>query len=76
MTQLIQSALDAAWEAFQNTTIDLLADSDDETRRCLNNAIATYVVATERTNKIAAPGRAGASIAANGQRTVPAEKCR
>jgi hypothetical protein len=40
-------ALEIAWGAFQNTPIDLVADSDDETCRCLHNAIAAYLVATQ-----------------------------
>jgi hypothetical protein len=44
----VNSALDraafaAAWNAFQNTPIDLVADSDDETCRCVHNAIAAYL---------------------------------
>lgn len=39
-------AFELAWNAFQNTPIDLLADSDDETCRCVFNAITAYLVAT------------------------------
>ncbi|GEM_PF-5727517 len=31
--------MDAAWDAYQNTGIDLCADSDDETRKCVENAV-------------------------------------
>lgn len=41
-------AFEIAWGAFQNTTIDLVADSDDETCRCVHNAIAAYLVAVGR----------------------------
>lgn len=44
---LDQLAFELAWNAFQNTPIDLLADSDDETCRCVHNAIAAYLVATK-----------------------------
>lgn len=40
---LHQSSFEAAWAAFQNTGIDLVADSDDETCRCLHNAISAYL---------------------------------
>lgn len=40
---LHQSSFDTAWAAFQNTDIDLVADSDDETCRCLHNAISAYL---------------------------------
>ena len=44
-TQVLdQVAFDAAWHAFQHTKIDLVADSDDETCRCLHNAIRAYLV--------------------------------
>lgn len=44
-TQVLdQGAFDAAWHAFQHTGIDLVADSDDETCRCLHNAIRAYFV--------------------------------
>lgn len=35
----LREALDAAWEAYQSTPVDLCADSDDETRRCVENAV-------------------------------------
>ncbi|HVN82293.1 MAG TPA: hypothetical protein VMW38_25130, partial [Terriglobia bacterium] len=40
---LNQEAFRQAWQAFQNTPIDLVADSDDETCKCLSNAIRTFV---------------------------------
>lgn len=40
---LNQEAFRKAWIAFQNTPIDILADSDDETCKCLSNAIRTFV---------------------------------
>lgn len=40
---LDQAAFDAAWDAFQNTGIDLIADSDHEQCRCLWNAIRSYL---------------------------------
>lgn len=40
---LDQAAFEAAWDAFQNTGIDLLADSDDEQCRCVANAIKAYI---------------------------------
>lgn len=39
---LDQGAFDVAWHAFQHTKIDLVADSDDETCRCLHNTIQAY----------------------------------
>lgn len=33
-------AIEAAWKAYQDTPIDLLADSDEETKRCVVNALA------------------------------------
>lgn len=42
---LNQKAFEAAWHAFQNTPIDLLADSDDEQCRCVGNAIIAYIQA-------------------------------
>lgn len=45
-TQVLDKlAFEAAWDAFQCTKIDLLADSDDETCRCLHNAIRAYFAA-------------------------------
>lgn len=41
--QLIQPAFNLAWHAFQNTPIDLVGDSDDETCKCLHNAIVAYL---------------------------------
>lgn len=35
----LREALDKAWEAYQSTPIDLCADSDDETRKCVENAV-------------------------------------
>lgn len=32
-------AIEAAWKAYQDTPIDLLADSDEETKRCVVNAL-------------------------------------
>jgi hypothetical protein len=46
--RLDQAAFEIAWNAYQNTGIDLVADSDDETCKCLHNAIAAYLVATGR----------------------------
>jgi hypothetical protein len=43
---LDQTGFEAAWEAFQNTPIDLLADSDDETCRQLHRAIRAYLART------------------------------
>ncbi|RTE91876.1 hypothetical protein [Bradyrhizobium sp. LVM 105] len=40
---LNEEAFRKAWLAFQNTPIDLVADSDDETCKCLSNAIRTFV---------------------------------
>ena len=40
---LHQPSFDEAWAVFQNTGIDLVSDSDDETCRCLHNAIAAYL---------------------------------
>jgi hypothetical protein len=37
--------LDAAWAAYQNTPIDLCADSDDETRKCVENAVRAAIAA-------------------------------
>lgn len=34
-----QRAVEAAWKAYQDTPIDLLADSDEETKRCVVNAL-------------------------------------
>ena len=46
---LDQLAFDAAWTAFQNTPIDLVADSDDEKCRCVRNAILAYFKANNET---------------------------
>lgn len=43
---LDQTAFEVAWDAYQATGIDLLADSDDETCKCVHNAIAAYLLAT------------------------------
>ncbi len=40
---LNKEAFRAAWRAFQNTPIDMVADSDDETCKCLSNAIRAFV---------------------------------
>ena len=39
--------MDAAWDAYQNTGIDLCADSDDETRKCVENAVRAALRHTE-----------------------------
>jgi hypothetical protein len=44
--ELAPTAFELAWHAFQNTTIDVVADSDDETCKCLHNAIVAYLSAT------------------------------
>ena len=61
---LNQEAFDAAWTSFQNTKIDLLADSDDEQCRCVWNAIHTYMEGIRRTTVL--------SDAIGRQYTVPA----
>jgi hypothetical protein len=40
---LNRDAFAAAWQAFQGCPIDLVADSDDETCRCLGAAIVEYM---------------------------------
>lgn len=35
--------MDAAWEAFQNTPVDLCGDSDAEQRKCVENAVRAYI---------------------------------
>lgn len=42
---LDEAAFLAAWKAFQDTPIDLVADSDDEQCRCIGNAIKAYLAA-------------------------------
>lgn len=39
---LDQLAFEAAWTAFQETPIDMVADSDDEQCRCVRSAILAY----------------------------------
>lgn len=39
--------MDAAWDAHQNTGIDQCADSDDETRKCVENAVRAALRHTE-----------------------------
>jgi len=46
--RLAPVAFSLAWRAFQNTPIDLVADSDDETCKCLHQAIVAYLEATGR----------------------------
>jgi len=46
--ELAPTAFELAWHAFQHTGIDLVADSDDETCKCLHNAIVAYLAATGR----------------------------
>lgn len=46
--RLSPKAFEEAWRAFQNTPIDLVSDSDDETCKCVHNAIVTYLEATGR----------------------------
>lgn len=46
--RLAPVAFALAWRRFQNTPIDLVADSDDETCRCLHEAIVAYLEATGR----------------------------
>lgn len=41
---LNQKAFRKAWSVFQNTPIDLAADSDDETCKCLSNAIKAFLL--------------------------------
>lgn len=51
--ELDQDAFLKAWYAFQNTPIDLVADSDDEQCRCLNNAILAYLHARPAQERVA-----------------------
>jgi hypothetical protein len=46
--RLAPVAFALAWKRFQDTPIDLVADSDDETCRCLHEAIVAYLEATGR----------------------------
>jgi hypothetical protein len=46
--QVTDEMVDAAWAAYQNTPIDLLADSDDETKRCVVNALIAALAAMWR----------------------------
>ena len=42
---LNKEAFEIAWDAFQRTSFDLLADSDDQTCKCVHNAVAAYMTA-------------------------------
>ena len=55
--ELAPTAFELAWHAFQHTGIDLVADSDDETCKCLHNAIVAYLAATGRDTVAATPQR-------------------
>lgn len=46
--QVTDEMVEAAWAAYQNTPIDLLADSDDETKRCVVNALTAALAAMWR----------------------------
>jgi hypothetical protein len=43
--QVTDEMVEAAWAAYENTPIDLLADSDDETKRCVVNALTAALAA-------------------------------
>lgn len=48
-------AFEAAWTAFQNTSTDLIEDSDDETCRCVGNAIVAYLNALHSSSRNTEP---------------------
>ena len=41
--RLEPKAFEAAWKAFHDTPINLVADSDDEQCRCVRNAILAFL---------------------------------
>jgi len=55
MTQISPTALEEAWQAYQNTPIDLVADSDEETKRCVIAAITAYLAQREKEGFVEMP---------------------